>query len=93
MKLVWTPSALQDRRAARNYISRDNLAAALALDTLFSQRAGTLVDHSALGRPGRVVGTRELVVHSNYILVYDVHGEAVRILRLLHARQRWPEVE
>ena len=37
-------------------------------------------------------GTRELVVHRNYILVYDVAGDVVRILRVLHARREWPPV-
>ncbi|MCI4592413.1 type II toxin-antitoxin system RelE/ParE family toxin [Sphingobium sp. BYY-5] len=43
-----------------------------------------------MGRPGRVAGTRELVAHRNYILVYDVAESEIRILRLLHAARRWP---
>ena len=45
---------------------------------------------SAHVSPGRVPGTREAVVHPNYILVYRVTAEAVEILRLMHARQRYP---
>ncbi|WP_343711858.1 type II toxin-antitoxin system RelE/ParE family toxin [Inquilinus sp.] len=90
MKLVWTKPANLDRKSIRDYIARDNPSAALALDELFSERAGRLASHPGLGRPGRVVGTRELVVHPNYILVYDVAGDLVRVLGVLHAARRWP---
>ncbi|WP_407702958.1 hypothetical protein [Thiorhodovibrio frisius] len=46
---------------------QDNPAAAVALDELFSEKAGRLIDFPNLGRHGRVSATRELVVHSNYI--------------------------
>ena len=89
MKLSWTPEAIADRDAIFDYIEADNPAAAAALDELFSEKAERLTDHPKLGRPGRVEGTRELVVHENYILVYDIVGDLTRILRVLHAaRQR-----
>lgn len=90
MKLVWTQPARNDRKAIREYIAQDNPAAALALDELFSEKAGRLVDHPDLGRPGRVTGTRELVAHQNYILIYDTTGDLVRVLRILHAARQWP---
>lgn len=89
MKLYWTLEAIADRDAIFDYIEADNPAAALALDELFSEKAERLTDHPKLGRPGRVDGTRELVVHENYILVYDIAGDLVRILRVLHAARRW----
>lgn len=90
MKLVWTRPAATDRREIRAYIAQDNPAAALALDELFSEKAGRLLDHPGLGRPGRIADTRELVVHQNYILVYDLAGDLVRVLRVLHAARQWP---
>ena len=64
----------------------------MALDELIGQKARHLVRHPQLGRPGRVEHTRELVVHRNYILVYDVAGDLVRVLRVLHAARQWPPV-
>ncbi|MFA5496466.1 MAG: type II toxin-antitoxin system RelE/ParE family toxin [Porticoccaceae bacterium] len=90
MELHWTPEAIQDREAIYDYIEADNPIAALALDELFEEKAGRLVDHPDLGRPGRVPGTRELVAHQNYILVYDLAGDLVRVLRMLHAARQWP---
>lgn len=90
MELFWTPEATQDRDDIYEHIELDNPVAALALDELFAEKAGRLVDHPGLGRPGRVAGTKELVMHQNYILVYDVAGSLVRVLRVLHAARRWP---
>ena len=61
-----------------------------SLDELFEEKAGRLIDYPGLGRPGRVTGTRELVAHQNYILIYDVTGDLVRMLRVLHATEQWP---
>ncbi len=93
MELFWTLEATQDRDEIYDYIETDNPAAALALDELFSKKASRLVDHPCMGRPGRVAGTRELVAHRNYILVYDLAGDLVRVLRVLHAARPWPPVK
>lgn len=90
MRLVWARPASADRKEIREYIAQDNPAAALALDELFSEKASRLVDHPGLGRPGRVTGTRELVAHQNYILIYDMADDLVRVLRVLHAARKWP---
>lgn len=91
LKLLWTRLAAQDRRDIRTHIARHNPAAALALDLSISYSTARLTAHPALGREGRVAGTRELVIHPNYIAVYDLTADCVRVLRLLHARRQWPE--
>ena len=90
MELLWTAESIKDREQIFDYIVTDNPSAALALDELFSEKTGCLVDHPGLGVPGRVKGTRELVVHPNYILVYDVVANSVRVLRVLHTSRQWP---
>jgi addiction module RelE/StbE family toxin len=87
VRLFWTQPALDDRRAIYGTIEADNPTAALDLDELLSEKAARLLDHPELGRPGRVKGTRELVAHRNYILIYDVAGDMVRVL---HAARMWP---
>lgn len=90
IELFWTSKAIQDRDDIYEYVEADNPAAALALDKLFAEKAGLLVGHPGLGKPGRAAGTRELVAHQNYILVYDTAGDVVRVLRVLHAARQWP---
>jgi toxin ParE1/3/4 len=90
VRLFWTPEAIADRRAIYDYIETDNPGAALALDELFSAQANRLLEHPALGRWGRVAGTRERVVHRNYLLIYDTTADQVRVLRVLHAARQWP---
>jgi len=93
VRLFWTRRARLNRKGIREYIAQENSAAALALDELFAEKAGRLADHPGLGRVGRVAGTLELVVHKNYILIYDVAGDQVRVLRVLHAARKWPPNE
>lgn len=90
MKLVWTRPAAADRREIRAYIAQHNPTAALALDELFTDKASKLINRPAIGHPGRLPGTRELVAHRHYVLVYDVSEDVVRILRVLHTAQQWP---
>lgn len=90
MKLAWTPEALSDRRAIYDHIEAENPQAALELDLLISEKASQLAIHPEMGRFGRVESTRELVAHRNYILIYDLANELVRVLRVLHSAQQWP---
>jgi toxin ParE1/3/4 len=87
--LFWTREALQDRETIYNYIESDNPIAALALDELFVARARSLTEHPALGRPGRVSGTRELSVHRRYVIVYAVAADTIQVLRILHTARHW----
>ncbi|MGR3313432.1 type II toxin-antitoxin system RelE/ParE family toxin [Roseovarius indicus] len=49
-----------------------------------------LPEQPKTGRPGRVHGTRELVVHHNYIVIYAERPTVVTVLRVLHAARMWP---
>lgn len=64
--------------------------AAVDCDELVSEKAARLIDHPRLGRPGRIRGTREFAAHRNYILIYGIAGDLVRVLHVLHAAKVWP---
>ena len=92
MKIIWTPEALQDRVDVWEHIATDNPRAAARMDALFSDAATKLADYPKLGRPGKIQGTRELVPHENYRLVYEISDETVWILALVHNARQWPLV-
>jgi addiction module RelE/StbE family toxin len=87
--VLWTSSAIADRDAIFDYIEADNPRAAVAQDQLFSARAQILAQFPLLGRPGRLAGTRELV-EGNFVMVYEIAGNAIRIIRVLHGARQWP---
>lgn len=90
MRLVWRPIAREDRAAIMDYIAQDNPAAALELDELIEARTAALIERPRLYKPGRIKGTREMVIRPNYVVVYQEDGKTVTILRVLHAAQQWP---
>lgn len=87
---IWSASAQADLLAIVEHIAADNPDAALSLVEDIERRAANLSDHPRMGRPGRVSGTRELVVHANYIVVYVDRQDGPVILRVLHAARLWP---
>ena len=67
-----------------------NPPAAARMDEMFSDCDSRLAKHPKLGRPGKVPGTRELVAHEHYRLVYEVVSDTVWILTLIHTARLWP---
>jgi toxin ParE1/3/4 len=92
MRLVWSAFALSDREGIFTHIEVDNPAAAIAIDERIVAATRRLRDFPGSGRPGRVAGTRELVIIGTpYIAAYHQTRETVRILRVLHGAQQWPD--
>ncbi|CAM4066676.1 type II toxin-antitoxin system RelE/ParE family toxin [Roseateles saccharophilus] len=90
MRLEWRPMALEDRGAIMEFIGQDNPAAALQLDEDFEAKAEQACRSPTLYKPGRMKGTREIVVRPSYVMVYQVEADAVVVVRVLHAAQQWP---
>jgi addiction module RelE/StbE family toxin len=92
MRIIWLYKAIVDLRLAREYIAQDNPQAANRTGRRITSAVATLADNPAIGRPGRVAGTRELLIAgTSYIVPYRVRGNTVQVLRVLHAAHRWPE--
>lgn len=90
MKVIWATAAEQDRTDIFDYISQDNPLAAIRMDELFAEAAGRLAEHPHLGKSGSIAGTRELIPHESYRLVYEVQDNTVWILALVHTARMWP---
>jgi len=91
--LEWREAGRADLLAIVDYISDDNPDAAQRLKDEIEAKAAKLPEHPKLYRSGRVVGTREMVVRPNYLVIYTEDAEAVTILRVLHAAQQWPPTQ
>ncbi|MHB9536529.1 type II toxin-antitoxin system RelE/ParE family toxin (plasmid) [Pseudomonas amygdali pv. morsprunorum] len=77
-------------RLTTPYISNEDPQAAQAILERLQSAILPVADHPYLYRPGRVLGTRELVAHPNYVLVYRVTLERIEVLNVIHARQEYP---
>ena len=87
MNVFWTVVALDDLERIIDYIAEHNLVAAIELHDLIEEKIDLLSHNNLIGRSGLVKGTRELVVHAHYVVVYDIK-DTVRILRILHTSQQ-----
>ncbi|MCC6336254.1 MAG: type II toxin-antitoxin system RelE/ParE family toxin [Myxococcales bacterium] len=91
MKILWTGPAIADVESVRTYIEPDDPRAAARVVLRITSAVEPLVTTPFIGRPGRVSGTRELVlVDVPYIVAYRVVAGVVEVLRVLHTSRRWP---
>jgi toxin ParE1/3/4 len=93
MRLTWSPEAIGDLLSLRGHIAVDDPAAAKRVALHIIHSVEELVSQNPqLGHPGRVPGTRELVIPKTPVVVpYRVHNEALQILRVCHHARRWPK--
>jgi toxin ParE1/3/4 len=90
MTLIWSPEAIADLLALRAYIEQENPAAARRVALHILHNVEDLLPRSPqMGRPGRVPGTRELVIPGTpFIVPYRVAGNTIQILRVFHGARR-----
>ncbi len=91
--LVWSPSAIRDLEHVRNFVGRQDPAAAVKLvNTIFDFIERQLTDFPRSGHPGRVEGTFELVIPNlPYVVPYRLNDGRIEILRVYHANRLWPD--
>lgn len=91
MRVRWLRKALRNLDAEASYIATDDPVAARKVVARVLEAVAGLENHPGVGRPGRVAGTRELIVrHTRYIVPYRVRSETIEILRVFHASRRLP---
>ena len=90
LPIEWSPDALEDLGAIATYIARDSAAAAERLRRQIEESVLPASAHPYMFRAGRVAGTREVVAHPNYIVVYRVLADRIRVIAVVHASRRYP---
>lgn len=92
MIIVWSPRAIEHLAHLRSYIAHDNPKAADRVAATLLDAVERLAEQPHLGRPGRVAGTRELVVpRTPYVIPYRLRGDRLEIVAVFHGRQKWPK--
>jgi toxin ParE1/3/4 len=91
VRIRWLRTALANLNAEAEYIARDSPAAAARMVATIASAVEHLVEHPAMGRSGRVSGTRELFLPATPdIALYRVRHNAVEVLRVFPAARKWP---
>ncbi|MCP4627005.1 MAG: type II toxin-antitoxin system RelE/ParE family toxin [bacterium] len=92
MRIKWLDLAVDDLDDIAGYISQDNPEAARRTVRRLWTSVKSLAEQPEMGRPGRVHGTRELVVNDTpFVVPYRVVGSEIEILRVLHGARDWPK--
>lgn len=93
LTIEWQPDTLQDLEDLASYIANDNRVAARKVVLSILQQIEQLRVFPELGRPGRVLGTRELCIPGTpFIVPYRVREVVIQILRVQHHAREWPSV-
>ena len=91
MKAVWSRRAIRHLAQVREYIANDSERNTAILAARILKAIELLQTHPEMGRPGRLLGTRELVVPDTpYIIPYRVKREHLELIAIFHGRQMWP---
>ncbi|HQT32098.1 MAG TPA: type II toxin-antitoxin system RelE/ParE family toxin [Thiobacillus sp.] len=91
MQVKWLRRALRNLDQEAAHIAQDNRRAAAELIAQANQVTRLLAMHPGLGRPGRIPGTREIVLAGfPYLIPYRVKDKCVETLRVFHTSRKWP---
>ncbi len=91
MQLRWTEEAAADLEHITDYLFQNAPRRAAEIVRGIYNAPAALLTFPYRGRAGKKEGTRELVLSSlPYIVVYQITGEVIHIVRILHGAQKWP---
>ncbi|MDT3239625.1 type II toxin-antitoxin system RelE/ParE family toxin [Pseudomonas amygdali pv. morsprunorum] len=90
LPVIWLDDAIADLTAIITFIAGENPGAARRLKVRLENAPLSLSEHPYLYPVGLISGTREIVAHPNYVIVYRVTERRIEIVNVLHARQQYP---
>lgn len=91
LPIVWRKRARKNLATILEFIASENPAAAIKIKGVIQDSILPVAEHPYLYKSGRISGTRELVAHPNFIIVYKITAAAVEVVSVLHARQEYPK--
>ena len=90
MRIVWSPQAREDLLLLSSYVAEDNPKAAKKLRDVILSKVQLLAETPHIGRPGRVPGTKELIIEKTpYIIPYRCKDDRLEIVRVYHSSRKW----
>jgi toxin ParE1/3/4 len=91
MKVIWSRRAIRHLVSLREYIEKDSEQNAALVAKRILAAVELLQTQPEMGRPGRVLGTRELVIPDTpYLIPYRVRRDCLELIAVFHGRQKWP---
>lgn len=90
LPVFWRASARADLASIIRFIANESPPAARRMRGLIEDSVLPAAEHPYLYHAGKVPGTREIIAHPNYIVVYRVMAERIEVVNVLHARQEYP---
>ena len=91
MKVVWSRRAIKHLVSLRNFIAKDSEQSAALVAKRILESVELLQAQPEMGRPGRILGTRELVIPNlPYIIPYRVRRDRLELMAVFHGHQQWP---
>ena len=90
MQIRWTITASKNLEQIERYISKDNPSAAIDMVLTIINAVSLLEQQPAMGRPGRIMNTKELIIPGTpYLVPYRIKNQTVEILRVFHGAMKW----
>lgn len=90
MKIIWTKNAVHDREKIWDYLHDVNPKAAIEMDSRFTEAVSRISQHPEVGPIGMIAGTRDIIPHPSYRLVYQLEQDVVWIMAIVHTARMWP---
>lgn len=90
LPVIWRASAREDLKTIIRYIAEENPQAARRMRGLIENSILPAAEHPYIFRAGRMPGTREVIAHPNYMVVYRITATKIEVVGVVHTRQQYP---